>query len=53
VRQQGAGRHDARFLPAIRALGFADVPSYLADRHVRRHLTIKPSRPKSGSAIMP
>jgi hypothetical protein len=40
VRQQGAGRHDVRWLPAVRALGFADVPSYLADRHVRRHLTI-------------
>ncbi len=40
VRQQGAGRPDVRWLPAVRALGFADVPTYLADRHVRRHLTV-------------
>jgi AraC-like DNA-binding protein len=40
VRQQSARRLDARWLPAIRALGFADVPGYLAERHLCRHLTI-------------
>ena len=40
VRGQGAARHDARWLPAIRALGFADVPSYLTERHLSQHQTI-------------
>lgn len=40
ARGQGAARHDARWLPAIRALGFTDVPSYLAERHLSRHHTI-------------
>ncbi len=40
VRQQSAWRHDARWLPVIRGLGFADVPSYLTQRHLNQHQTI-------------
>ncbi len=32
-------RPDARWQPALARLGFADVPSYLRDRHVQRHQT--------------
>jgi lambda repressor-like predicted transcriptional regulator len=32
---------DARWLPAVRELGFADVAGYLTDRHVRRHHTVR------------
>ena len=31
---------DARWLPAIRTLGFVDVPSYLRQRHLIEHLTV-------------
>lgn len=40
VSQQSTWRHDARWLPAVRALGFADVPSYLTERHLNQHLTV-------------
>ncbi len=40
VRGRGAPRHDARLLPAVRGLGFADVPGYLAQRHLRQHRTV-------------
>ena len=40
VRRQSARRHDARWLPAIRALGFADVPGYLTERHLNQHQTV-------------
>lgn len=40
VRQRSAFRHDARWLPAVRALGFADVPGYLTERHLNQHRTI-------------
>lgn len=33
-------RPDARWLPAVRALGFADVAAYLDDRHVTRRRTV-------------
>ncbi len=32
-------RPDAHWRPALDRLGFADVPSYLCDRHVRQHWT--------------
>jgi hypothetical protein len=34
-------RLDARWLPKIRELGFADVPSYLRDRHLTRHHSVR------------
>jgi DNA-binding phage protein len=40
VRQRPAGRDGPRWLQAVTALGFADVPSYLRDRHLVRHQTV-------------
>jgi hypothetical protein len=40
VRQRPAGRDGPRWLPAVAALGFPDVPSYLRDRHLVRHQTV-------------
>jgi hypothetical protein len=40
VRQQPAGRDGPRWLQAATALGFADVPSYLRDRHLVKHQTV-------------
>jgi hypothetical protein len=40
VRQRPAGRDGSRWLQAVTALGFADVPSYLRDRHLVRHQTV-------------
>jgi len=40
VREQGEGRADARWLPALRPLGFADVAAYLQDRHGAAHWTV-------------
>jgi len=40
VRQGLAGRDGPRWLQAVTALGFADVPSYLRDRHLVRHQTV-------------
>ena len=40
VRQAPASRDSARWLQAVTALGFADVPSYLRDRHLVRHQTV-------------
>jgi AraC-like DNA-binding protein len=40
VRAPRPDRWDARWLPAVRRLGFADVAGYLRDRHVARHLTV-------------
>ncbi|NMI00977.1 hypothetical protein [Pseudonocardia acidicola] len=34
-------RRDARWLPVIRALGFADVASYLTDRHIVRRRSVR------------
>ncbi|HWN35532.1 MAG TPA: hypothetical protein VNP03_22465 [Pseudonocardia sp.] len=33
-------RRDVRWLPAVRVLGFADVPGYLAERHVVGRWTV-------------
>ena len=35
-----AARTDARWLPIVQALGFADVPAFLSDRHRTRRHTI-------------
>jgi hypothetical protein len=40
VRPGPAGRDGPRWLQAVAALGFADVPSYLRDRHLARHQTV-------------
>jgi hypothetical protein len=40
VRPKPAGRDGPRWLQAVTALGFADVPSYLRDRHLVRHQTV-------------
>ena len=40
VRRLSARRQDARWLPAICGLGFADVASYLTERHINQHRTI-------------
>jgi hypothetical protein len=40
VRQRPAGQDGPRWLPAVTALGFADVSSYLRDRHLVRHRTV-------------
>jgi hypothetical protein len=40
VRPAPARRDGARWLRAVTALGFADVPSYLGDRHLARHETV-------------
>jgi ROS/MUCR transcriptional regulator protein len=37
VRQESAERDGPRWLQAVTKLGFADVPSYLRDRHLVRH----------------
>jgi hypothetical protein len=39
--RQGPGRPDGpRWLPAVTALGFPDVASYLCDRHLTQHRTV-------------
>jgi hypothetical protein len=38
--RQRPARPDARWRPALDRLGFPDVASYLADRHVRQHRTV-------------
>src|SRR6202453_4397742 len=40
MRQGPAGRDSTRWVQAVTALGFADVPSYLRDRHLVRHQTV-------------
>jgi hypothetical protein len=40
VRGFGTSPWDARWLPAVTALGFADVAGYLRDRHLARHQTV-------------
>jgi hypothetical protein len=41
VRQRPADRDGPRWLHAVTALGFPDVPSYLRDRHLVRHQTVR------------
>jgi AraC-like DNA-binding protein len=40
VRQEPASRDGHRWHQAVARLGFADVPSYLRDRHLLRHETV-------------
>ncbi len=40
VRQAPSDRDGPRWVQAVTALGFADVPSYLRDRHLVRHQTV-------------
>ena len=40
VPERRPARPDARWRPALDRLGFADVPSYLQERHVRQHRTV-------------
>jgi hypothetical protein len=40
VRQAPSDRDGPRWVQAVTALGFADVPSYLRDRHLVRHHTV-------------
>ena len=46
-RQRGR-RHDARWLPVVRALGFADLASYLTDRHLNRHQSVNAIAAEAG-----
>ncbi|MCI2420601.1 hypothetical protein MOQ72_24420 [Saccharopolyspora sp. K220] len=42
ARQAASNRRfDARWLPVIRGLGFADVRGYLTDRHLLRHQSVR------------
>lgn len=40
ARRRLPQRPDARWLPVLRRLGFADVPSYLRERHIVQHWTV-------------
>ena len=40
MQQRQTGRDGTRWLQAVGAMGFADVSSYLCDRHLIRHQTI-------------
>ena len=40
ARRHRAQRLDARWLPAVRRLGFSDVPGYLRERHIVQHWTV-------------
>jgi len=40
ARHRRPRRLDARWLPALRRLGFADVPGYLHERHAVQHRTV-------------
>jgi len=39
---------DNAWLPALRRLGYPDVPAYLRDRHVVRHMTVKAIAAEAG-----
>jgi len=40
ARRRRPLRLDARWRPALRRLGFSDVPAYLHERHIVRHWTV-------------
>ena len=48
ARQALAARRDAGWAPALRRLGFPDVPGYLRDRHLTRHWTISAIAAEAG-----
>jgi ROS/MUCR transcriptional regulator protein len=48
ARRALTGRRDAAWGPALRRLGFADVPSYLRDRHLAQHRTVSAIAAEAG-----
>jgi AraC-like DNA-binding protein len=48
ARRALAGRRDAGWGPALRRLGFDDVPGYLRDRHVTQHRTLSAIAAEAG-----
>jgi hypothetical protein len=48
ARRALAGRRDAGWGPALRRLGFPDVPSYLRDRHLTQHRTVSAIAAEAG-----
>jgi hypothetical protein len=48
ARRRWPQRLDARWLPALRRLGFSDVPSYLHERHVVQHWTVNAIAAEAG-----
>jgi AraC-like DNA-binding protein len=48
ARRALAARRDAGWGPALRRLGFPDVPSYLRDRHLTRHRTVSAIAAEAG-----
>jgi lambda repressor-like predicted transcriptional regulator len=48
ARQRRPGRWDARWLPALRQLGFPDVASYLHQRHIVQHWTVNAIATEAG-----
>ncbi|MGO8957520.1 MAG: hypothetical protein ACLQFR_09155 [Streptosporangiaceae bacterium] len=40
AKRRGGRRPDARWRPALRRLGYPDVPTYLLDRHLKQHQTV-------------
>jgi AraC-like DNA-binding protein len=48
ARQRRPDRWDARWRPALRRLGFPDVPSYLHQRHVVQHHTVNAIAAEAG-----
>ena len=48
ARQCAAGRPDAPWIPALDRLGFADLPSYLRDRHVAQHRSVNAIAAEAG-----
>ena len=50
ARRRRPARLDNRWLPALRRLGFADVPSYLHERHIVQHWTVNAIAAEAGLA---
>jgi AraC-like DNA-binding protein len=48
ARRARAGRRDAGWGPALRRLGFPDVPSYLRERHLTQHRTVSAIAAEAG-----
>jgi lambda repressor-like predicted transcriptional regulator len=48
VRRGGAGRHDVPWRPVADRLGFADVASYLRDRHAVQHWSVNAIAAEAG-----
>ena len=48
ARRRSPDRRDAAWWPALREHGFADVPGYLAERHLARHWTVNAIAAEAG-----